>query len=47
MLAHMDADGDGVITRDEFVAAAGREIGDRAGFDAAVGATARTLDPGG
>ena len=43
MLAHMDADGDRVITRDEFVTAAGREIGDRAGFDAAVGATARTL----
>ena len=43
MLAHMDADGDRVITRDEFVTAAGREIGDRAGFDAAAGATARTL----
>ena len=43
MLAHMDADGDHVITQDEFVTAAGREIGDRAGFDAAAGATARTL----
>ena len=43
MLAHMDADGDRVITRDEFVTAAGREVGDRAGFDAAAGATARTL----
>ena len=43
MLAHMDADGDHVISPDEFVTAAGREIEDRAGFDAAAGATARTL----
>ena len=43
MLAHMDADGDHVITQDELVSAAGREVGDRAGFDAAAGATARTL----
>ena len=43
MLAHMDADGDHVITQDEWVSAAGREVGDRAGFDAAAGATARTL----
>lgn len=43
MLTHMDANGDQVISRDEFVTAAGREISDRAGFDAAAGATARTV----
>jgi tellurite resistance protein TerC len=43
MLAHMDANRDCVISREEFVAAVGRDIADRSGFDAAVGATARSL----
>jgi tellurite resistance protein TerC len=43
MLSHMDANGDAMISREEFVAAVGREIGDRPSFDAAVGETARTL----
>jgi tellurite resistance protein TerC len=43
MLSHMDANGDHMISREEFVAAVGREIGDRPGFDAAVGETARSL----
>jgi TerC family integral membrane protein len=43
MLAHMDANADGAISREEFVAAVGRDVCDRPGFDAAVGAAARTL----
>lgn len=43
MLAHMDANGDQVISREEFLTAAAREFGDRAGWDAAAGATARTV----
>jgi tellurite resistance protein TerC len=43
MLSHMDANGDRAITPDEFVTAVGRTINDRAGFDAAVGAAARSL----
>jgi Ca2+-binding EF-hand superfamily protein len=43
MLAHMDANGDRVISRDEFLTAANRKIGDQAGFDAAAGATARSV----
>jgi Ca2+-binding EF-hand superfamily protein len=43
MLAHMDANGDCVISRDEFVAAVGPGIGHRAGFDTAVEAAARSL----
>jgi TerC family integral membrane protein len=43
LLAHMDANGDRQITPDEFAAAAGRAIGDRAGFDAAVAAAAHSL----
>ena len=43
MLAHMDANVDGLITQEEFVTAVGRDISDRPGFDAAVGAAARTL----
>ncbi len=43
LLSHMDADGDQEITRDEFVAALGRTINDRRGFDAAVGTTARAF----
>ena len=43
LLSHMDADGDQEITQDEFVAALGRTIKDRPGFDAAVRTAARTL----
>ena len=43
LLSHMDADGDQEITRDEFIAALGRTIEDRPGFDAAVRTAARTL----
>jgi hypothetical protein len=43
LLPHMDADGDQQITRDEFIAALGRTIDDRPGFDAAVRTAARTL----
>jgi tellurite resistance protein TerC len=43
MLAHMDANGDCVISRDEFVAAVGPGIGHRAGFDTAVEAAAGSL----
>jgi tellurite resistance protein TerC len=43
MLAHLDANHDAEISRDEFVTGVGREIADRPGFDAAVGSTARTL----
>jgi tellurite resistance protein TerC len=43
LLPHMDADGDRAITRDEFVTAVGAQIADRPGFDAAVGAAARSL----
>ena len=43
MLAHMDANGDCVISRDEFVAAVGPGIGHRPGFDTAVEAAARSL----
>src|SRR5215472_5210681 len=43
LLAHMDANGDQQITPDEFAAAAGRDVGDRPGFDAAVAAAAHSL----
>ena len=43
MLSHMDADGDGAITRDEFVTALGQGLRDRPGFDAAARTTARSL----
>jgi predicted tellurium resistance membrane protein TerC len=43
LLAHMDANGDRQITPDEFAASAGRAIGDRSGFDAAVAAAAHSL----
>jgi hypothetical protein len=43
MLSHMDANGDREISRDEFVTAVGLDIADRPGFDAAVGAAARSL----
>ena len=43
MLSHMDADGDQQITQEEFVAALGRTIEDRPGFDTAVRAAARGL----
>jgi tellurite resistance protein TerC len=43
MLPHMDANGDSMISREEFVAAVGADIEDRPGFDAAVEAAARTL----
>jgi TerC family integral membrane protein len=43
LLAHMDVNGDQQITPDEFAAAAGRAIGDRPGFDAAVAAAAHSL----
>jgi tellurite resistance protein TerC len=43
LLAHMDANGDRQITPDEFAAAAGRAIGDRPGFDAAVATAAHSL----
>jgi len=43
MLAHLDANDDAQISRDEFVTGVGRDIADRPGFDAAVCSTARTL----
>jgi tellurite resistance protein TerC len=43
MLAHMDANDDAQISRDEFVTGVGPDIADRPGFDAAVGNTVRTL----
>ena len=43
MLAHMDANGDCVISRDEFVAAVGPGIGHHSGFNAAVEAAAGSL----
>jgi tellurite resistance protein TerC len=43
MLSHMDANDDAQISRDEFVTAVGLDITDRPGFDAAVGAAARSL----
>ena len=43
LLSHMDADGDQEITRDEFIAALGRAIEDRPGFDAAVRTAADAL----
>ena len=43
MLAHLDANHDAQISRDEFVTGVGLEIVDRPGFDAAVGSTVRTL----
>jgi Ca2+-binding EF-hand superfamily protein len=43
MLSQMDANGDHMISREEFVAGVGREIGDQSGFEAAVGDTARSL----
>ena len=45
LLAHMDADGDQEITRDEFIAALGRAVEDRPGFDAAVRTAARCPGP--
>jgi Ca2+-binding EF-hand superfamily protein len=43
MLSHLDANRDGVISREEFVAGVGPDLAGRPGFDAAVGATARSL----
>lgn len=43
MLSHMDANGDQEISREEFVTAVGLDVAYRPGFDAAVGATARSL----
>jgi tellurite resistance protein TerC len=43
MLSHLDANRDGAISREEFVAGVGPDLADRPGFDAAVGATARIL----
>ena len=43
MLAQMDANLDGAISREEFVTAVGQDIADRPGFDAAVAAATRTL----
>jgi tellurite resistance protein TerC len=43
MLSYMDANGDCVITLDEFVTALGQARRDRQGFDSAVGASARSL----
>ena len=43
MLSHMDANHDQEISRDEFVSGLARAIKDRAGFEVAVGAAARTL----
>ena len=43
MLAHMDANGDQEISRDEFTAGLSRTIEDRPGFDIAVRAAAVTL----
>jgi tellurite resistance protein TerC len=43
MLSHLDANRDGVISREEFVAGIGPDLAGRPEFDAAVGATARSL----
>jgi tellurite resistance protein TerC len=43
LLAHMDANEDQEISRDEFVAAVGLDIADRVGFDAAADTAARSL----
>ena len=43
LLAHMDVNGDQQITPDEFAAAVGRPVRDRAGFSAAVDAAAHAL----
>ena len=43
LLSHMDANGDQEITRDEFIAALGRTVEDRPGFDAAVRTAADAL----
>src|SRR5580693_4884674 len=43
MLSHLDANRDGVISREEFVAGVGPDLAGRPEFDAAVGATARSL----
>jgi tellurite resistance protein TerC len=43
MLSYMDANGDQEISQDEFVTAVGPDVADRPGFDAAVGAAARSL----
>jgi len=43
LLAHMDANDDQEITRDEFVAGLGRTMRDRPAFEGAVGTTARSL----
>ena len=43
MLSDLDANRDGVISREEFVAGVGPDLAGRPEFDAAVGATARSL----
>ena len=43
MLSHLDANRDGVISREEFVAGVGPDLAGRPEFDAAIGATARSL----
>ena len=43
LLAHMDSNGDQVITVSEFAASIGRSIADQPGFDAAISATASAL----
>jgi tellurite resistance protein TerC len=43
MLSYMDANGDREISREEFVTAVGLDLTDRPGFEAAVGAAARSL----
>jgi tellurite resistance protein TerC len=43
MLSHLDANDDQEISREEFVAGVGPDLADRPGFDAAVGATVRSL----
>ena len=43
MLSHLDANRDGVISREEFVAGVGPDLTGQPEFDAAVGATARAL----
>ena len=43
MLSHLDANRDGVISREEFVTGVGPDLAGQPEFDAAVGATARSL----
>ena len=43
MLSQLDANRDGVISREEFVAGVGPGLAGRPEFDAAIGATARAL----